>query len=118
MSVVACYLSYLAISVVLTIWVAHILHRSGRVFLLDAFSGNEALADSINQLLVVAFYLVNAGYIALALKTDQPLLTVREMIEIESTKLGIVLLILGAMPLFNMFILVRVRRHTRLERLV
>jgi hypothetical protein len=29
------------------------LHRSGQVFLLDAFHGNAPLADSVNQLLVV-----------------------------------------------------------------
>lgn len=116
MPVVTCYLTYLTLSAVLTVWVARTLHRSGRVFLLDAFAGNAPLADSVNQLLVVAFYLVNAGYIALALKTDQPLLTAREMIEIESVKLGLVLLLLGGMHLFNMFILMRVRRHSQVAR--
>lgn len=55
MSVVACYSSYLVISVALTVWVARTLYRSGRVFLLDAFRGNEELADSVNRLLVVGF---------------------------------------------------------------
>ena len=67
MSIVACYVSYLAISIALTIWVARTLYRSGRIFLLDAFRGNEALADSVNHLLVVGFYLINIGYIALAM---------------------------------------------------
>jgi hypothetical protein len=111
MYVTACYFSYLAISIVLTMWVARTLFRSGRVFLLDAFQGNEALADSVNHLLVVGFYLINVGYIVLALKTTNPLATLREVIELESTKIGTVLLILGVMHVFNILVLARMRRR-------
>lgn len=110
MSIAICYFSYLAISVALTIWVARTLHRSGRVFLVDAFHGNTDLADSVNRLLVVGFYLINVGYIALALKTDAPLNTLRQIIELESSKIGIVLLILGAMHFLNILVLARMRR--------
>ena len=111
MPIVACYSSYLAISIALTVWVARTLYRSGRVFLLDAFHGNEGLADSVNHLLVVGFYLINVGYIALALKTTSTLATVREAIELESTKIGVVLLILGGMHFFNIYVLARMRRR-------
>ncbi len=114
MYVVACYLSYLALSISLTIWVARTLHRSGRIFLLDALRGNEQLADSVNQLLVVGFYLINVGYIALALKTQDPLSNIRQVIELESTKIGVVLLILGAMHFFNMYVLSTMRRRALL----
>jgi hypothetical protein len=114
MYVVACYLSYLALSIALTIWVARTLHRSGRIFLLDALHGNEPLADSVNQLLVVGFYLINIGYIALALKTQDPLSNIRQVIELESTKIGVVLLILGAMHFFNMYVLSRMRHRALL----
>ena len=96
MIVAACYFSYLAISIAVTVWVARTLHSNGRVFLVDAFHGNEELADSVNRLLVVGFYLVNVGYIALALKTSNPLNNIRQVIELESTKIGVVLLILGS----------------------
>jgi len=112
MYVAACYLSYLAITIALTIWVARTLHRSGRVFLLDAFHGNAELADSVNQLLVVGFYLINVGYIALALKTSDTLANLRQVIELESGKIGVVLLILGAMHFFNMFVLAKMRHRT------
>lgn len=111
MNIACCYLNYLAISIAITIWVARTLHRSGRVFLLDAFHGNAPLADSVNQLLVVGFYLINAGYIALALKTDDPLQTFRQGIELESGKIGVVLLILGGMHFFNMLVLAKMRRR-------
>jgi len=72
MYVITCYLSYLAISIALTIWVARTLHKNGRLFLVDAFHGNGELADSVNHLLVVGFYLINVGYIAMALKPPTP----------------------------------------------
>ena len=116
MYVAACYFSYLAISVVLTMWVARTLYRSGRVFLLDAFQGNEALADSVNHLLVVGFYLINVGYIVLALKTTSALSTMREMIELESAKIGTVLLILGIMHAFNILVLSGMRTPGHMRR--
>lgn len=112
MYVVGCYLSYLAISIAVTVWVARTLYRSGRIFLLDAFHGNAALADSVNQLLVVGFYLINVGYIALALKTAEALTNLRQVIELESAKIGLVLLILGGMHFFNMYVLARMRRRS------
>jgi hypothetical protein len=113
MYVVACYLSYLAISIALTVWVARTLHKNGRVFLVDAFHGNGELADSVNHLLVVGFYLINIGYITVALKTTQALATTREIIELESNKIGVVLLILGCMHFFNIFVLSRMRHRAR-----
>src|SRR5678809_71887 len=62
------YLIYLTISITLTVWVARTLHKNGRIFLVDSFLGNEQLADSVNHLLVVGFYLINIGYVSLALK--------------------------------------------------
>ena len=53
--VVVTYAFYVAISIFLTIWVAQTLHKNGRVFLVEVFSGDSALADSVNHLLVVGF---------------------------------------------------------------
>lgn len=109
------YLIYLAISIALTIWVAHTLHKSGRIFLVDVFHGNEALADSVNHLLVVGFYLINFGYVSLALKLGYNVANAQEGIEALSVKVGMVLLVLGAMHFFNLFIFSRMRRRSTLH---
>jgi hypothetical protein len=111
MNIAGVYFSYLAISVALTVWVARTLHRNGRIFLVDAFHGNEALADAVNHLLVVGFYLINVGYTTLALKTTDALATTREVIELESHKIGVVLLLLGVMHVFNIMVFARMRRR-------
>ena len=107
---IAAYLAYLAISVAMTVWVARTLFRNGRVFLVDVFHGNDDLADSVNHLLVVGFYLLNLGFIALALVISQEVATTRTAIEVVSTKVGLVLLALGAMHFLNLLIFSRVRR--------
>ena len=105
------YAAYLGLSVVLTIWVARALHSRGRVFLVNAFRGDELLADSVNHLLVVGFYLVNIGFVTLALRSDATLANWREVIEFLSRKLGLVLLMLGGMHFVNLLFLARVRRR-------
>lgn len=104
------YAVYVVLSVLLTIWVAHTLHKSGRVFLVDAFAGNETLADSINHLLVVGFYLVNLGFVALALKLGHRLADTTDAVESLSRKLGFVLVVLGGMHFFNLFLFSRMRK--------
>ena len=109
--VVASYVFYLAISVALTVWVARTLHKNGRIFLVDVFHGNEPLADSVNHLLVVGFYLINFGYVSLALKLGYVVSTAEQSIEALSVKVGLVLLVLGGMHFFNLFIFSRMRRR-------
>src|SRR3954470_24697340 len=97
------YVVYLFVSVALTIWVARTLHRNGRVFLVEAFHGNEHMADSVNHLLVVGFYLINTGFVVLALKDGDKRTDVQTAIEFLSTKVGLVLVVLGGMHFFNIF---------------
>lgn len=113
--IVLTYLLYLAISVVLTIWVAKTLHANGRIFLVDAFHGNEALADSINHLLLVGFYLINIGYITLALKYGDHAADLQGLLEALSTKIGVVLLVLGGMHFFNLYVFSKMRKRALLH---
>ena len=113
--IVASYVIYVAISVALTVWVAHTLHKNGRIFLVDVFHGNEPLADSVNHLLVVGFYLINLGYVSLALKLGYDVRDAREGIEALSWKVGMVLVVLGGMHFFNLFIFSRMRRRASLS---
>lgn len=105
------YVVYLLISIALTIWVARTLHRNGRIFLVDSFLGNEPLADSVNHLLVVGFYLINIGYVALALKYGAAAANAQEALETLSTKIGLVLLVLGGMHFFNLAVFARMRKR-------
>ena len=114
-TIVVTYIVYLLISVTLTIWVARTLHKRGAIFLVDAFHGNAELAASVNHLLVVGFYLINIGFVSLALKTGARVATSREAIEMLSDKLGFILLVLGGMHFFNLFVFSRIRSRAQVH---
>lgn len=109
------YLAYLTLSITLTVWVAKTLHKNGRVFLVDSFLGNEMLADSVNHLLVVGFYLINLGYIALALRSADRPAGLQGVLETLSAKIGCVLVVLGLMHFFNIFVFSKMRRRASLR---
>jgi hypothetical protein len=111
------YSLYVVLSGLLTVWVARTLHKNGRIFLVSSFNGNDALADSVNHLLVVGFYLVNLGFVCLYLKLAKTVESGREVFEGLAGKLGVVLLVLGVMHFFNLFVFNRIRRHAEDRRL-
>lgn len=105
------HVMYLMISMGLTVWVARTLAKSGRVFLVDSFRGNETMADSVNHLLVVGFYLINVGYVTLALRYGEKPDSLTSAIEFLSTKIGLVLLVLGAMHFINLYVFSQMRKR-------
>jgi hypothetical protein len=103
------YLAYVTVSLAVTIWVGRSLHRNGRVFLVENFHGREKLADSVNHLLLVGFYLINIGFVCLALRYGDKPTGLVSAVEFLSTKIGLVIVLLGCMHFFNMRMLVRFR---------
>ena len=93
---------YLAIAIAFTVWVARTLSGNGEVFLVECFGHDEVLAKSTNHLLVVGFYLMNLGFIMLALQFGEPPATVPDMVVFLSSKVGLAVMVLGAMHFFNM----------------
>jgi hypothetical protein len=113
MSVVLTYLIYLLISIGLTVGVGWALARSGRTFLLDVFGGNEALAEAVNRLLVVGFYLLNLGFVTLTMQTSGNIDSARQGVQLLSVKIGEVLLVLGALHFANLAVFARIRGRAR-----
>lgn len=111
------YAVYIAVSVLATVWVGWSLNRNGRIFLVEIFSGQEALADSVNRLLLIGFYLVNIGFISLALRYGAKPVDAVGAIEFLSTKIGLAIVVLGFMHFFNMHMLVKFR-HSKLFKAV
>jgi uncharacterized membrane protein HdeD (DUF308 family) len=107
--VLVTYALYLSLTTLLTVWVGQTLFRNGRKFLVGAFRGDEEMADSVNHLLLVGFYLVNLGWVFLAMRFNGDLAGPRAAIELLAAKLGVVMLVLGVLHVFNLFALGRAR---------
>ncbi|HEX2645788.1 MAG TPA: hypothetical protein VHO95_01035 [Candidatus Dormibacteraeota bacterium] len=106
------YLLYIATSVFLTVWVGDTLHRNGRPFLISVFK-EDGLADSVNRLLVVGFYLVNFGAAAILINTGGQPASVADMLKQTVTRIGVVLLVLGFMHFNNLLLLRTIRRRDK-----
>jgi hypothetical protein len=109
-SLIASYLVYTAAAVVLTGVLARTLYRNGKVFLADVFTDNEGMAEAVNHLLVVGFYMLNLGYAFMIFRTDSTA-TGLEATENLVTKLGVLLLSLGVIHFVNISVFWRLRRR-------
>lgn len=107
------YLAYLLLAVPITIWVARALSTNGRVFLADVFGSNRELADAVNSLLVVGFYLLNLGFVMLFMRTGSDVEGLRGVFESLSIKLGTVLLVLGVVHMVNVMVFSSMRRRSQ-----
>jgi hypothetical protein len=114
--IIITYSFYLIITISLTIWVAKTLFSNGKVFLIDIFHGNKELADSVNNLLLVGFYLINLGYAVYTLQVTGHISNVQQVIEQLSIKTGLIILILGGMHFFNLYIFFNLRKKAMHEK--
>jgi hypothetical protein len=110
--VIALYLGYLATCAGLTVAVGSALARSGRVVMTAVF-GDERLAAAVSQLVVLALYLLNFGYVALTLGASAHIRTAAQAAGILPVKLGEELLVLGGLYLTTLIVLARIRRRQR-----
>ena len=110
------YTLYLILTLVLIIWVARKLFSNGKIFLLDIFHGNKELANAVNNLLLVGFYLINIGYAVYTLSIREDILNARALVEGLSVKVGAIILILGGMHFLNMLVFYKLRKRALLEK--
>jgi hypothetical protein len=104
------YITYTVIAVGLVVWLARTLFRNGAVFLEDVFEDNPRMAQSVNKLLVIGFYMLNLGYAGLLLRANAAPDAVTG-VEVLVRKLGVLLLSLGVLHFANMYVFFRIRQR-------
>jgi hypothetical protein len=103
------YVTVLVLGVGAALLVGQVLLRTGRPILEEAF-GDQRVANSVNGLLAVLFHLGALGALALISTVDVP---AAGPVQTVVTKLGIVLLILGAVAGLIILMLTRLRARSR-----
>lgn len=111
MATILTYSAFLLISLGLTVFTGRALSGSGRAFLLEVFGGNENLATAVDRLLVVGFYLLNLGFVLLAMRNPAEVTSARQAMGLLTVKLAEVLLVLGLLHLVNLMIFARLQRR-------
>lgn len=108
------YSIYLPIGVFVTYWVGKSLYRNGRLYLQQIFSQNEQLIDPINKTLLTGYYLLQVGYVFVLMVEQQPIYTCAQLIEVLSSRVGLISVSLGGIHFFNLAVLYLVSRKNRI----
>lgn len=123
------YSIYLVLTIAITTWVTYTLYKNARVFLFEIFKQVGEVADSVNNLLRIGFYLIAMGYALKNLKIYlgnysynntlkqyvDPIsnLKIQDVFEILSYKLGAFVLIIGIVLFIVLFIMTILRKDTK-----
>jgi hypothetical protein len=81
------------------------LHWAGDVFLRDAFRERPELVRAVGRLLDIGFYLVCTGYVSATYRSWADFARFADVADVLATKLGILLLLLGFLHVFNILVL-------------
>jgi len=101
------YIIYLPIVLALTWYVAFVLFKNSKGFMLDIFHGRNEIADSTNKLFKTGFYLMNLGFGFVIMRVGYDLLDKQSLLEILSTKIGGFSIYLGFMLFANLYLFFR-----------
>ena len=102
------YAIYVAVAVGLTVWLARTLFRSGTAFLHDVFVDKPELAEAVNRLLVVGFYMLNLGYALYILRASRGL-DGFEAVQFLVNRLALLLVSLAGLHFVNVVVFWRIR---------
>jgi hypothetical protein len=106
--VLAVYVVYAVVAVGLTAWLARTLFRNGAAFLYDVFEDRPALAEAVNRLLVVGFYMLNLGYALYLIRASRGL-DGFEAVQFLVNRLSVLLVTLAVLHFINVFVFWRIR---------
>ena len=113
-NVVLAYCIYLPVAIGLTLYVSKNLFKNGKVFMLDIFNGREEIAFATNRLFEVGFYLLNLGFALMILEIHKYYaISVKEMVDILSMKIGGFSIYLGIMLFLNLYLFFRGKKKSK-----
>ncbi len=101
------YLIYLSITTFIIIVVGRICYRNGNVFVAQLIPNHIELCQKVNQVLLLAYYLLNIGYCAMTLIQWKTIETIPEIIETIASKTAIIILMISALHYINIFIITK-----------
>jgi len=95
------YFIYLIATFYITVRVGWICYINGAIFIYQIIQ-EEELTQLINKFLLMGYYLMNLGYMALSIYFWEQIDSFIEMINIVTQRIGLIVLMLAAMHYFNM----------------
>lgn len=98
------YSIYIVVIIYITIFIGKKFHSNGRVFIHELFT-NHDLCEAVNNILLVAYYLLNIGNAILMMRTWPQIQSFASLIEAICTNIGQIILLLAVIHYVNIILL-------------
>ena len=108
------YIVYIIITFYITIFVGWRVYKLGFIYL-ENLIDNHSVCQSINNLLLIGYYLVNLGFSAISLQNWERVDTITIMLSSLSYKIGFILLVLGILHFINLSIIYIARKNKKIN---
>ncbi|MFQ6601489.1 hypothetical protein [Flavobacterium sp. C3NV] len=101
------YFIYLSITIFIILRVGKICYKNGNIFVAELIPNHADICHKINQVLLMAYYLLNIGYCAMTLISWQKILSSTQLIETIGIKTAIIIFIISVLHYLNIIILTK-----------
>ncbi|MBS7255359.1 hypothetical protein [Flavobacterium branchiicola] len=101
------YLIYLSITIFIILRVGKICYKNGNIYVSELIPNHKAICHKINQVLLMAYYLLNIGYCAMTLISWQKITSSAQLIETISIKTAVIIFIISALHYLNIIIITK-----------
>lgn len=100
------YTIYLTITIFIIIKVGKICYRNGNIFVSELIPDHEDLCQKVNQILLLAYYLLNIGYCAMTLIQWENIEILPELIEAIALRTATIISIISILHYINIYIII------------
>jgi hypothetical protein len=101
------YFIYLSITIYIILKVGKICYKNGNVYVSELLPNHQDLCQKINQVLLLAYYLLNIGYCAMTLISWRKIVSTTQLIETIGTKTAIIIFAISFLHYLNIVIITK-----------
>ena len=105
------YIIYLLLSSTIVLWVGEACYKNGQVYILNYFPDRINFGNGINNLLRIAYYLLNIGLIVWSLNTMNHINSLEEVILEITKRLSYMILIIASLHFINIYTVYLIHKH-------
>ena len=109
------YFVYLFFMFPVIIRIGQICYADGLVYVMQIFNNDTQLTLSTNKILLICYYLLNLGYTLFSIGTWSQIHDMAQMFADLSSKMGVLLLLLGVIHIMNMLVIVYVAYFKKIK---
>lgn len=98
------YCIYIAVIFYVTVFIGKKFHSNGRIFLHELVA-DHGVCEAVNNILLVAYYLLNIGNAIVMIRTWPQIQSIGELVEVTSYNIGLIVLLLVIVHYVNIVLL-------------